>query len=57
MDMISHNAKIPQTETELPLRLSDESEKQPLELGFKKAHVVMVYFRRDMVGCSVLEYA
>jgi hypothetical protein len=41
----------------LPLRLSNESEKQPLELGFKQAHVVMVYFRRDMVGCPVAEYA
>ena len=41
---------------ELPLRLSDESEKQALELRFKQIHVVMVYLRRDMVGGSVLEY-
>jgi hypothetical protein len=54
--MISHNTEIPQAEMELPLCLSDEREKQPLELGFKKAHVVMVNLGRDMVGCSILEY-
>jgi hypothetical protein len=44
MDMIPHNAEIPQAEVEPPLRLSDERQKQPLELWFKQAHVVMVYF-------------
>jgi hypothetical protein len=57
MDMVSHNAEIPQVELESPLRLPYERQKQDLELWLKQAHVVMVYFRRDMVGRSVLEYA
>jgi hypothetical protein len=57
MDVISHNAEIPQMETEPPLRLSGESEKQHFEPRLKQAHVVMVYFRRDMVCGSVMEYA
>jgi hypothetical protein len=44
MDMVSHNAEIPQVELESPLRLPDERQKQDLELWFKQAHIVMVYF-------------
>jgi hypothetical protein len=40
---------------ELPLRLFDKSKEELLESGIKKVHIVMVNFRRDMVGRSVLE--
>ncbi|MDR1072512.1 MAG: hypothetical protein LBL45_02405 [Treponema sp.] len=47
--MIPHNAEILQAEMELPLRLCDEGEEKRLEPRLKKAHVVMVNFRRDIV--------
>jgi hypothetical protein len=57
MDMISHNTEIPQAEMKPPFRLFDERKEQHLEPGFKKSHVVMVNFRRDVIGRSVLEYS
>jgi hypothetical protein len=41
----------------LPLRSFNEREEELLELWFKKVHVVMVNFRRNMVGRSVLEFS
>jgi hypothetical protein len=57
MNMISHNAEIPQAKMELPFRLFDEREEQHLEPWFKKSHVVMVNFRRDVIRRSVMEYS
>jgi hypothetical protein len=57
MDMIPHDTEIPQAEMELPLRLFDEREEERLELRFKKAHVVMVNFRRNMIGRSFVEHS
>jgi hypothetical protein len=53
--MISHNTEIPQAEMEPPLRLCDEREEERPELRLKKAQAVMVNFRRDMTGRSVVE--
>jgi hypothetical protein len=57
MNVISHNTEIPQAEMELPFRLFDEREEQLLEPRFKKSHIVMVNFRRDVIRRSVLEYS
>jgi hypothetical protein len=42
-------------EIELPLRLFDKRKEERLEPRLKKAHVVMVDFRRDVIGGSVME--
>jgi hypothetical protein len=55
MDVIPHNAEIPQAEMESPPRLCDERKEEHLEPRLKKAHAVMVNFRRDMVRRSVAE--
>jgi hypothetical protein len=55
MDVVSHNAEIPQAEMKLLFRSFDERKKQLLESRLKQSHVVMVNFRRDMIGRSVLE--
>jgi hypothetical protein len=55
MNVVSHNTEIPQAEMESPPRLLDEGEEERLEPRLKKAHAVMVNFRRDMIGRSVLE--
>ncbi|MDR1072650.1 MAG: hypothetical protein LBL45_03105 [Treponema sp.] len=49
------NTEILQAEMELPLRLCDEGEEERLELWLKKAHVVMINFRRNMTVRSVAE--
>jgi hypothetical protein len=40
---------------ELPLRLFDKRKEERLEPRLKKAHIVMVNFRRDMTDRSVAE--
>jgi hypothetical protein len=42
---------------ELPLHFFDKGKEEFLELRFKKVHIIMVNFRRNMVRRSILEFS
>jgi hypothetical protein len=42
---------------EFQFRLLDERKEELLESRIKEVHIVMVNFRRNMVGRSVLEFS